>query len=502
MRYVYVWRGLIVCFFEYRRNGGPHSDGPGRCVWTCCVAATKPATYSSVAGLYTFQQLHCKGHHMDSPSRAKSSRKITDESTKFSSWDPYRGPVATSDVLPEHLRAASDDASFRGFYWYERETYPVLTSFLEQPSTINHMKVIPRRNLEKKATDIFGTTGTVGRRVLLPGECKPEVYVISTGAFPCFTAEAKTMPKVALTELLTYGAHAIIHSYFPNQPGTTVTLYNTPPVCYGLLVLGSVGYIVLMEMVGRIFATLYSHPFLLGSPEHKEIVTTLFKSASAAEVETVTFESMDGFRDCETVGDKVIWTESAVDGKFIKVIHYDLDGGDTIFPKLVRTYEKYTSSKVWERCDALKEAQLRFSEWAMVVLMPFQTGASSPTEKLNSTQLGEIVEALVVLFLAGMRYVDLKLENILIDDEGHAILIDYDDIEILAPNAGPVTAQDAFNALMETDGFETRLRNVGLGTEAFKAAIQKVRGGGGSGGGAGGDVLSWRAQVFETTVDA
>ncbi len=53
--------------------------------------------------------------------------------------------------------------------------------------------------------------------------------------------------------------------------------YNRPPIGYALCGAPPVGWVVLVEWIGRLYLCAYSLPFFMGSDEHVSVIQTLNK---------------------------------------------------------------------------------------------------------------------------------------------------------------------------------------------------------------------------------
>ena len=417
-----------------------------------------------------FDDVHCQNVTVGSPNTKDGKPNIT-KTRCLVDWNPYRGPIARENGLPEDLRPQwLANAAVTSFTGPESDTYKLLTHHLV--SRCGKMTVTEREQSDRySAHQVFGMDSfRLPRPIRLPSACQPEVYVVSEGGYPCFTAEAKTLDKVVLTELFTYGAIAMTRSYFPKARHHTLTLYKKAPTCFGLVSSGLYASVLVMEMIGRLFATTYSRPFFLGSSHHREIVSTLFPNEHDNVTRTITFGDFDGLEVCPE-HEPIYWTTKAFKGEFIKVVRYDRLLGDIVFPQLVRAYKHYEECELWRRCAFLREAHLWFSEWSVAVTMPFCVGVMAHGGVSNQ-QLNQIAEALIVLLLAGMQYVDLKPENVLIDGDDNAVLIDYDDVKLI--DAVPQTADDAVGMLLEMEDMNERLRQLHVELADYEAAIRTV----------------------------
>ena len=81
----------------------------------------------------------------------------------------------------------------------------------------------------------------------------------------------------------TYVALDMLRSFFTDwTPGASQPskenlslFYMRPPLGYALCGAPPVGWVVVMELVGRLFVSAYSKPFFLGSEEHKSVISYL-----------------------------------------------------------------------------------------------------------------------------------------------------------------------------------------------------------------------------------
>ena len=75
-------------------------------------------------------------------------------------------------------------------------------------------------------------------------------------------------------ELVTDVTLGIVGSMFMAVPEGRRRFFTRPPVGYGLAALAHVGYLVAVEWVGRLFVSVVSHPFFLGSLNCRERLIT------------------------------------------------------------------------------------------------------------------------------------------------------------------------------------------------------------------------------------
>ena len=131
-------------------------------------------------------------------------------------------------------------------------------------------------------------SGTANRPVMpsvkVPWHCQPELLTFPRKAFhPAYCGEIKSAfskgdskerPRM-YDELTTYALLAMLGSYFQGVPSHHHRFFHAPPLAYGLAAFAHVGYLICMEWVGKVRATVVSQPFFLGSPEHAAAVAAL-----------------------------------------------------------------------------------------------------------------------------------------------------------------------------------------------------------------------------------
>jgi len=85
-----------------------------------------------------------------------------------------------------------------------------------------------------------------------------------------FNSEMKSVPTATLfEEMAQYVALSMTHSYF-NVEDPACVYYTIPPVGYGLVGMGNVGYLLVLEWIGKIFMTpLSATSFFMESRQHQ-----------------------------------------------------------------------------------------------------------------------------------------------------------------------------------------------------------------------------------------
>lgn len=279
----------------------------------------------------------------------------------------------------------------------------------------------------------------VNRRRLTLNNCEPELFTkVGEPRHAAFNGELKSggVEDSMIAKVVTYVCAGMIHSFFGGYErgsGAKVAFYYQPPVGYGLLGFAHLGYFVAVEWIGKLLVSPISKSFFISSEDHKIATESL---TDVVYDEPLVLDT-GAFAVCKTLGVKVVWTQSAINGCFFKIISCDAYPGD-YFVNLFRVYKKYTA--VFND-DAEKHhlvfAQLMYGEFEVAVKMQFMEGTENPTDK--QMEAPEVVESVAkgIVWLArhGMIYRDLRTDNVLIKRRSENItgvwLIDYDDIVII-----------------------------------------------------------------------
>jgi hypothetical protein len=115
---------------------------------------------------------------------------------------------------------------------------------------------------------------------------------------------------------------------------------------------------------------------------------------------------------------------------FMKIIRSS-NAESKLFRNVHRTYKRYEERKLWTTCNSLLGAKLVFEACQVAVITKWEDGREWGIDDANDENLRQqLLNALVVLFKAGITYVDVRSPNILVRDEKEPkslYLIDYDD---------------------------------------------------------------------------
>ena len=132
------------------------------------------------------------------------------------------------------------------------------------------------------AANIYGVSFSLLSSAM---NCKPELPVrCSSRRVPGFNVELKTMGDKGIFDgAATYVAFDMLRSFFTRwnegevEPSceNDLLFYNRPPIGYAVCGAPPVGWVVLVEWIGRLYLSAYSQPFFLGSDEHVSVIQGL-----------------------------------------------------------------------------------------------------------------------------------------------------------------------------------------------------------------------------------
>jgi hypothetical protein len=338
--------------------------------------------------------------------------------------------------------------------------------------------------------------------VSLPWQCKPELLVPAQPLLPPFNGEIKSLADSAMfVEVATYVGIGMLRAFFsaaqceqreaaaadsaadasrgpagpqplpPPPMGLqrlqTMRFYTEPPTGFAVVGLPHVGYLVGVELVGKLFMAPVSQPFFLGSAEHAKAVEALPSppkyALGAVEVSVNEEKVWATFcRDGEQAV-QVAWTaQRPAGGKFLKIIRCTaLDAGG--FRALFRAYNEYARAMAGgggggasPPAALVPGARLLFGPLAVLVEMPWVAGArQAGMDELCAPQSGAmraVAEAVAWLARRRLLYVDVRPPNVLVVDSGAGAepgpgsgppaqealrssprfyLVDYDDIVVV-----------------------------------------------------------------------
>jgi hypothetical protein len=289
----------------------------------------------------------------------------------------------------------------------------------------------------------------------LPWFCQPELFTEATSGRPGYVGELKSAGKSdeMFNEVLTYSVFAMLKALFPASG--RLRFYARPPACFCLLAFPHVGYLGVVEMLGKLFLYPMSEPFVLGSPKHAAAVASLpdldysdfFELDLAASGQWGEYTPPEG--GSKKLGPAVTWALSPVstENLFVKIISFDafdshVRGSQACLRGLAETYRSYGHALL-DAADppppSLLRSRILFGAFAMCVTMPFVGGREATHCELCSS--GPVVEACATaiawLGRHSLLYIDMRERNVRVsDDGGTAWLIDYDDMELASSPPG------------------------------------------------------------------
>jgi hypothetical protein len=326
--------------------------------------------------------------------------------------------------------------SERAFYRVLRDNRPVWSEVVGLHPT---SEVVEQRS----AQNVFGDISD--KFVKHAMACFPEVPLkarLSTGGYQ---GELKpTRTDYMLKQGVQYTVMDMTQSLFSSEPDVAY-FYEAPPTGYCLLGFPHVCYYVLLEMVGRVFVTPATEPFVLGTRHHKAILDTLCLP-EMGERRNLHRVLSGKLARCETLGVRSLYTSEPVTEPgsaqfwFYKILRWDAFPPD-YFVELYRVYKQFAQLAASPDFPAsLVAAQQLFGEYQVAIRMPFLARTKHPTtaeweNDANREWHVAIAGSIVYLAKHGLLYTDLRLSNILVHEGGDptasAHLIDYDDVVAL-----------------------------------------------------------------------
>jgi hypothetical protein len=198
------------------------------------------------------------------------------------------------------LEALSDTTHDPASLLNERNVYPFLTSYLPTWVPKQHRPAHGMKGgLSVNKVFICDGIPPILPRMFLPWTCRPEVLTSAILFHPAFNAKANSATSAAnvrsfqlYDELVTHVTLGIVGSMFVAVPERRRRFFTRPPVGYGLAALAHVGYLIAVEWVGRLFVSVVSQPFFLGSPEHQAAVAALPDYDYAHSYEDISFDGV------------------------------------------------------------------------------------------------------------------------------------------------------------------------------------------------------------------
>ena len=349
----------------------------------------------------------------------------------------------------------------------------------------------------------------------LPWGCMPELLTSSRNFHPGFNGEVKSAisrgessPKM-FDELLTYVFLDTAASLFGDVPAGHRRFFSYPPVGFGLAAFPHVGYLVAVEWIGKLYVSVVSQPFFLGSPEHKAAIAALpdrdysddVVDLNLGNVRVQSWSAMEPAGLAGTASDSpgssppsVLWSDESSRGPdgsniFFKIVLCSAFG-PAYFERMFEAYGSLAEAFDKDRESdpppaSLVPARLLFGAGEVCVTMPWVDGRDAAEADLakDGCAVQPVAEAIAWLARRGLVYVDLRAPNVRIAEEGEeeeeeagaagaagagsaaaatsqasrrrVVLIDYDDLKVAAITQGSGSGSGSklrpcsFSALMD-----------------------------------------------------
>ena len=315
--------------------------------------------------------------------------------------------------------------------------------------------------------------------------CKPELHArASVGdgegrvAFrPAFNGELKTAGDCrALEQAAYYTAMDMVRVFFPDDPdplfpddpgaASARRFFARPPLGFALVGFPYVAHFIALEFVGRLLVSPMSAPFILDSAAHMAAAAALPDARYDAPVllpEALDWRTPEDAALCN----RVAWSVDA-HGVFRKIVRGDARSGAG-FADMHRAYAKLAGvlGTAPAHLHLPHYARMRYGAHAVLVEMPAVADGGREAGDELVTHAGSVLAAaaasIVWLARKGVVYVDLRGPNVLLDGEGHAWLVDFDDclavdepVTTLAAYTDVLAARRAAPAAVESNSFAAR----------------------------------------------
>ena len=224
--------------------------------------------------------------------------------------------------------------------------------------------------------------------------------------------------------------------------------FASPPLGFALVGFPYVAHFIALEFVGRLLVSPMSAPFILGSAAH---------AAAAAALPDVHYDApalLSEALDWRTPEDaalrnRVAWSIDE-HGVFRKIVRGDARSGAE-FGAMYRAYAKLAVilGTAPAHLHLPHYARMRYGAHAVLVEMPAVADGGREAGDEEVTRAGSVLAAaaasIVWLARKGVVYVDLRGPNVLLDREGHAWLVDFDDCLVVDE---PVTTLVAYTGVL------------------------------------------------------
>ena len=217
--------------------------------------------------------------------------------------------------------------------------------------------------------------------------------------------------------------------------------FSVPPIAYALIAFAHVGYVIAIEMIGKLLVAPVTAPFFLGSQEHVDAMHSLQAPTYAEPWLPPPKWDKHPWSVYPGMGDaKVAWTTD--NGHFVKLVQATARSGDE-FASMYHAYARLATllndkgTPPPGRPEALPSyVELMFGAHEVLVHMPAVQGGRECTDDQILTAgpiLDAVAAAVVWLAVRGVIYVDVRGPNVLATPAPSATvsLVDFDDCQVV-----------------------------------------------------------------------
>jgi hypothetical protein len=409
-----------------------------------------------------------KSLKLDSPSTSKGALMTTCQLAVFHhrplsiDLDLIDNPMKLTS-LPKCIKHPDELNLNEGFYYSDAISI--------KPNNVRNVE--PGQG--KIASSIMPKCQFVSRTgVHLCSDSKPEYNVMQDEMQVPFTGEAKSFEPAMFEELCQYAAVALSNSLFRPvsvDGADEYPFYEMEPICFGILSVGCFGWIASVEWIGCLYYSFVSLPFVLGTQQHECAVDLInivssqrrFESVFTVPkiphgwkkkeekplimfgikklhnedffVKIVPVQALGSVTARRDLG--AMWLDHDYEFKAsIGELHYcKWDRSPVYFQHLYKVYTALNSllAANTDHPTIVVPTKLAFGMFEVAVYSPY-VGTRDATD-WDFTDDGFVNTVLNgICWLAtkgGMLYIDLRPQNIRVDDSGTAYLVDYDDCVLL-----------------------------------------------------------------------
>jgi hypothetical protein len=256
--------------------------------------------------------------------------------------------------------------------------------------------------------------------------------------------------------------------------------YSKPPLGYALVAYPYTGHVMAVECLGKMLVSPFSQPFFLGSPQHINVMATL----PEPHYEAPMVLDLSVVRPWHTApGPRVELTAwCTMGGVFRKLVRGDARSGAG-FTAMHAAYTRLAAILPHAPPDLHLPSSVRLLfglHCVLVELVPVVVGrAAKEEEELRrdgSPQLLSVARSIAWLAVQRVIYTDLRAPNVMVDGDGDAWLVDFDDCVLVEEAVRTVKAYKlAMNTSPGAGEADTFASNLGAGLEsAFETALEQA----------------------------